>query len=249
MRTRQFITKYSTKILVVALTLVATLTTLLLLKIGYEIFDIEIRLSEWIIGIVAPLLIAPAFTWMLFSLLKDLDVLEKDMRNLATHDHLTNLLTRRVFFEKSNDLIALSNRDNREISLLMVALDHFKEINDTFGHVAGDNMLKAFGHMANNNKRKTDLICRFGGEEFAFLLWGMSPSDAMNYAGNLHNRLRKIKIQHNGNTIQCTMSIGLTSRDNSNKDIGINELTQQADNALYLAKNEGRNRTVVYRDS
>ncbi len=229
--------------------MLAVLSTLLLVMIGYRIFDIEIRLSEWVIGIVAPLLIAPTFTLVLFRLLKELDVLEKDMRSLAAHDHLTNLLTRRVFYEKANDLVVLSKRDNREISFLMVDLDHFKKVNDSFGHVAGDLVLKTFGNMIYNNKRKTDLICRFGGEEFAFLLWGTSPSDAMDYAENLHNRLREIELQHNGNTIQCTISIGLTSDDGSNKDIGVEELIQQADNALYLAKKEGRNNTVVYRES
>ncbi len=67
---------------------------------------------------------------MLFRLLKELEVLEKDMRSLATHDHLTNLLTRRVFYEKANDLVVLSKRDNREMSFLVVDLDHFQWVRD-----------------------------------------------------------------------------------------------------------------------
>lgn len=249
MKTRLLIRKYSIKLLVATMTLVAVITTILLLTIGYEIFDIKIRQSEWIMGAVAPLLVAPAFTWMLFRLLKDLDALEKDMRSLATYDYLTNLLTRRAFFEKANDLVELSNREHKEICLLMVDLDHFKKINDTFGHAAGDDMLIAFGKMVNSIKRKTDLVCRFGGEEFSFLLWGMNSSDAMNYADNLHYRLKETKIQNNGNTIQCTISVGVAGRNNSNKDIGLSELVRQADKALYSAKKEGRNRTVVYRKS
>ncbi len=211
----------------------------------YKILRAQIRPSEILVGILAPILIAPTVTWYLFGLIKELDVLEKEMRTLATYDQLTTLLTKRAFIEKATHYFNIARRGRHRFSILMVDLDHFKEINDTFGHIVGDHFLQKFGVIINQDKRETDLIGRYGGEEFIFLLWETDFSGVMQYTDKLHDKLRNMKLQHDGNNIQCTISIGVAYYSPSGKTQELTETIKQADNALYLAKKTGRNKTVV----
>ncbi len=242
---RQILNKYSRQKLVFATTLFAILIAQLLMYIGYNAFAIEIRSSEIIIVIIAPLIITVMVTWYLFGLLIKLDTLEKEMRNLATYDQLTNTLTRKAFFEKANEYKKIADRESKKIILMMIDLDHFKKINDTYGHITGDFVLKSFGKVLNQYKRETDLIGRFGGEEFTLLLWGANSSGAIKYADYLHDKIRNLPLHYDGNTINISVSIGISDTESSN--IEIKELIDQADKALYQAKETGRNKTIVFK--
>ena len=151
---RQLLNKFNQMTLVIVTTLFSILFTLFLLFAVYQILDVQIRPPEVIVGTLAPLLIASTVTWYLFGLLKELDILEKRMRILATYDQLTNLLTKRAFFEKAIDYINIVKRENRQFYILMVDLDNFKVLNDTFGHVTGDYVLKKFGELINQYRNR-----------------------------------------------------------------------------------------------
>ncbi len=242
---RHLISKYSRLKLVIITTLFAVLLTKLMLYIGYNAFDVEVRFSEEVISLLAPVIIASSVTWFLFDLIKKLDKLEKNMRYIATYDPLTNTLTRKVFFEKTEYLLKASQRSSQEIVIMMIDIDFFKKINDTYGHIAGDFVLKKFGEMLNQNKRETDYVGRYGGEEFIVFLWGISSSAILNYTENLHKSLGNLQLQYDGNNIHITMSIGVSVVNRSNR-LEIKEFIKQADMALYEAKQSGRNKTIVY---
>lgn len=243
---RRIISKHNRVTLAMVITLVSVLSSLSILLVGYSLFSVEIRFSEIAIGIIAPLLIAPSVTWFLFGLLKELDLLEKEMRNMATYDQLTNALTRTAFFEKASNLLNLAKREFQQLSILMIDLDNFKQINDRYGHAGGDFVLGIFGEMMNKHKRKTDLFGRLGGEEFVLILWRMNIQDAVKYSRFLHNNLEHMNFKHNKNFIRCSISIGITHYKDSNIDAQLSELLEQADDALYQAKETGRNKTIIY---
>jgi diguanylate cyclase (GGDEF)-like protein len=130
------------------------------------------------------------------------------------------------------------------LSLLMIDIDHFKQFNDTFGHQAGDTLLREFGAFLSQRTRGQDVACRFGGEEFAIILTGASIEAAMSRAELLCKETRQLSVIHGGQTLgKVTLSVGLSSfpADGTNSD----ELLKKADAALYRAKNQGRDRVLA----
>jgi len=245
---RHLINKFNRLVLVIATTVFSVFCSLLLLFIIYQLLGVEIRPSEILAATLAPLLIASSVTYYLFGLLKELNFLEKKMRALANYDHLTNLLTRRAFLERAEYYFNIAKREEYQFSLLMVDLDYFKKINDTFGHSAGDYILKEFAEVINQNKREADLIGRFGGEEFIFLLWGTPSSGVTQYTNSLHDKLKNTKFQYNSNDIQFSISIGASCFSTSNNVNDLMVIIDQADQALYSAKQTGRNKTILFND-
>lgn len=245
---RNLLYKYSSLKLIVVTTTLAILLTQLLIFICYSIFSIDIRTSEIIIGIVAPLMVASSFSSFFIGLLKRLNSMETEMRNLATYDQLTKTLTRKEFFAKVSEYKKIIEREKFNCTFIMIDVDHFKNINDRHGHLAGYYVLSNFGDILNNNKRDVDLVGRFGGEEFILFLWGCDSEDAKNYALNLQNILKKLRLKYNNIDISFTVSIGVSLTDPENK-YSINELIDQADKALYKAKQNGRNKTLIYKQN
>lgn len=242
---RHVICKYSHKNLVLVTSLFSVLLTQLMVHGGYYVFGIDVRMSEQVVSIIAPLSIAFVVTWFLFDLLKKLDSLEKEMRGLANNDHLSNTLTKKAFLELANDRMKIARREKQDISLLMMDLDHFKIVNDTYGHLAGDYVIKSVGQLLNRNKREADLAGRFGGDEFIMLLWGTDAAGAIQFASDLCVTVKRLELQHNGNIINLSTSIGLSGVYGGNHE-EVTEIVSQADKALYLAKKSGRDKFVAF---
>lgn len=182
----------------------------------------------------------------LYGVSTDITALHKlklKLENQANTDYLTKLANRRCFFYQADKAFSFSKRHGVPLSLLIADIDHFKKINDTFGHHAGDEVLKALSIFLSNNIRNEDTISRIGGEEFAFLLPG-TPLDA---AHLLADRLCEAVSKHLFNVgkshINLTLSIGVT--DLSNDDTKFHALFHRADDALYNAKNRGRNQVIA----
>ena len=243
---RNILNKYGKKKLIFAITLFSIVLTQLLMYIGYSLFSVDVRLSEIIIATVAPLIVASLVSWFLIDLLVKLNFMEKEMRYLATVDQLTKTLTRKEFFEKAIEYKKIARREKIHTTFLMIDIDYFKKINDTYGHLAGDEVLRDFGALLNQNKRETDLIGRFGGEEFILRLWDTDVDGAVVYAENIHRNIKKLDLKYNNIEINFTVSIGISPVDIEHQ-LEINKLIEQADNALYAAKESGRNKTVVYK--
>lgn len=170
-------------------------------------------------------------------------VLEKVLRQLADHDPLTGLLNRRSFVSRINKEISRSHRYKNDLSYMIIDIDFFKKINDTYGHLAGDDVLKEFAKKISGILRESDFIGRFGGEEFAVAL----PDTCMNSANKMAERIRKEiaehTIQYKKATINFTVSIGISKFMLAENNIV--EVFSRADLALYKAKNAGRNKVCI----
>jgi len=164
---------------------------------------------------------------------------------LAITDPLTGLFNRRRFADVLKREFAVTQRYRNTLSCLMLDLDHFKQINDRFGHDAGDQVLKEVARRIVGSLREVDLAARFGGEEFAVLLPHTSKTDARIVGERLLSNLRKQEFKFGGELVRVTASIGCAG----NSDVAsgnAEDLVKAADLALYEAKNGGRNAVVVY---
>jgi len=158
-------------------------------------------------------------------------------------DSLTNTYNKRYIEERLLvDIINASN-ENQPISVIMADLDHFKKVNDTYGHLAGDHVLKEFVKIAKHNIRKgIDWIARYGGEEFLIVLLNADESIANKIAEKVRRAIEKAKIQYNEEYISITASFGTYTLNS--KKITYEQLIEHADKNLYRAKNSGRNKTI-----
>jgi diguanylate cyclase (GGDEF)-like protein len=173
----------------------------------------------------------------------DRKLLELKYARLASIDPLTELPNRRFFEDYARIELERLHRFGGAMSVLMLDLDNFKLINDTYGHLAGDAVLKEVAASCRNAVRESDLFARIGGEEFVALLMGADEAGATLLAEKLRSIVEDLRIQTGAGTLRVTSSIGVTSA--SPEDNSINSILHRADKALYAAKNSGRNRVNI----
>lgn len=177
----------------------------------------------------------------------DAGIKEKErFRELANSDPLTGALNRRKFLELANQELQRVQRYRRPLSAMMLDLDLFKNINDTYGHAAGDEVLKRFHQVCLEQIRQTDILARIGGEEFAILLPETRAKQALDLAQRIREATHSLQITANGEPVgSFTVSIGVS--DLKPNHVGnIEVLLDQADKALYAAKTAGRDRVTLY---
>lgn len=165
------------------------------------------------------------------------------VQELATHDALTGLLTRRAFQEHIREEIIRCIRRQVPIAFLMVDLDHFKKVNDTYGHLVGDVVLRETAGILHRSVREVDLVGRFGGEEFAIALPETDPEVALGVARRIQALMETTVIQAYDEQVSITVSIGVAMAPQDARSA--EQLIERADRALYQAKAAGRNRVVV----
>lgn len=166
--------------------------------------------------------------------------LEAELHNLATTDPLTGLPNRRQFLSSlEQESARLQRFQESTAALLMLDLDHFKLVNDSYGHATGDMVLRRFAVLVRDSLRKTDLAGRLGGEEFAILLIGSDLAGAQEFADRLREQFSAETLSIDGKTVHSTVSIGVTQL--RPEDSSADEALARADKALYRAKTQGRN--------
>lgn len=166
--------------------------------------------------------------------------LELELARQARTDVLTGLNNRRYFFELAERELARSKRHVQDFALLMLDVDHFKFINDNYGHDAGDEVLRKLSKVCDETLREIDVVGRIGGEEFAALLSGATCVQALAAAERLRLAIESTVVSLQERAVCFTVSIGITSL--MPNDEGVDELLKRADQALYRAKRGGRNR-------
>lgn len=174
-----------------------------------------------------------------FMLSHELRHSKKVAENLARTDELTGLNNRRAFYEQGQIYINYCRRNEEALSLIVMDIDHFKNINDTFGHAAGDIALQRIGEILQQTVRNADICARIGGEEFAILILASTLEETMQLAERLRTSIAQKPLMVNRQSLAITASFGL-----STGSYDLDTLIKCADDNLYKAKKTGRNRVI-----
>jgi diguanylate cyclase (GGDEF)-like protein len=187
------------------------------------------------------LLFTIAIAFILLAMAKERT--EHRHKTAAMVDPLTGIANRRSFLQEGNDLMKRHASDARPAAVLLIDLDHFKSINDRFGHAIGDRVLQVFADSATGTLRSCDLVGRLGGEEFAALLYDAGREKALALAERIRSSFAEAAAEVDGRPVGATVSIGVVL--NGEQPLDVPELLRQADQALYHAKERGRNRVEL----
>ena len=162
--------------------------------------------------------------------------------DFANKDFLTGVYNRRYFYDDMSEYVAYAEEHAEPYAVAMLDIDHFKQINDTYGHDGGDRALKTLAKKLIDETKKGDLVARFGGEEFCIVLKNVSNEEAVKFFVNLRANIANCKVQLKKEQIKFTVSIGVAF---SRSDYRLDELLELADEVLYRAKENGRNRVEI----
>ena len=169
---------------------------------------------------------------------------QEDLYSSAVRDGLTGVYNKRFLHDRAEQEVAYAGRHNTLLSVILFDLDHFKQVNDTYGHPAGDQVLIEIAQRVHNALRAEDILARVGGEEFAILMRGTSKREAMLAAERIRESVSSTPVIHQGHPISVTLSLGVASLAQGTSTPSASSFLAQADALLYQAKEQGRNRTV-----
>jgi diguanylate cyclase (GGDEF)-like protein len=189
------------------------------------------------------------FADVLDALRREQSKLERANRKLqetAITDSLTGLYNRRYLLEVTPGLFAQIVRDRRYLTAVLLDLDYFKAINDSWGHLGGDAVLVHFARLLKHNSRANDFLFRIGGEEFMLLNVTEDPRDSVALANKIRALVQSSPANYQGTTVQITVSAGVSCCYGESGDISLSTLMRAADKALYEAKSAGRNRVILH---
>lgn len=172
----------------------------------------------------------------------ELDASRAELEQLAATDPLTSLRNRRAFFREAEAELRRARRYRLPVAMLMIDIDRFKQVNDRFGHLAGDELLRQVGAVLTRELRATDIHARFGGEEFIALLVQTPAADVVPTAERVRRAIAGLSVESLGSLFSTTASIGTAAV--ADGDVELDELLRYADAALYKAKSAGRDRVI-----
>lgn len=200
--------------------------------------DIAINQATFFLGILIQLCVTFGFVLMVnYRLIADI-------QKIAWQDGLTGVFNRRRLEEEAARLVMRCRRTGDSLAVMMLDVDHFKTVNDRFGHQTGDEVLRRLAAVAQASIRTDDYLARYGGEEFCILLLGTNEEDALSLAERLRRNYEQAEITSSGKTVRSTVSIGVA--DSTHVGLDFAALVAAADLALYRAKEQGRNRVVAH---
>lgn len=176
--------------------------------------------------------------------MKKLDEAQAQLFVMATTDGLTKIYNRKVAIERFEEEISQHNRFNKPLSCLLLDIDHFKSINDRYGHQAGDAFLVMLAGILRKFSRQYDIVCRYGGEEFIIILPETDLGAALFVAEKMREQVQQASIAFNGSTISATISVGAAQMLPGKKETS-DDIIYRADKALYKAKETGKNRVIT----
>jgi len=198
--------------------------------------------EDLVIAILVPLLIVPLMTLQLLRLLSHLDTTEQQLRVLSYTDELTQLYNRRYFMQYVSQEFKRAQRSGQSFVIAILDLDNFKQINDQWGHLAGDQVLQALSRQFEGTMRQADICARYGGDEFIFLFPNTNRQQVQIWADRLYKTFAETPIHLDGREISPRFSVGVAVFRPSVASLG--DLFKQADDSLYQAKHKGGNQYV-----
>lgn len=206
---------------------------------GPEAFHMK---NAIIIGAIAPMIISCPIIYALARMSEQLNLSQQELQRLADTDPLTQLPNRRVFFAAAETALKQAVRRGETLSLLVIDADHFKELNDSYGHSAGDKALATIADILRASFRPNDLISRVGGEEFAVLLMDIEIDKALVLAQRVVDKVAGSPLSEANAIIEYSVSCGIAD---TRSGYELQGLFKAADDAMYAAKQQGRNRVVM----
>jgi diguanylate cyclase (GGDEF)-like protein len=211
-------------------------------RVGAEVFDTfatwPVNAYTFMLGAVSQFFVSSLFVLMLSY------KLSQNLESLATIDSLTSTLNRRGLEEAALKMQDICKRINLSMAVLMIDIDHFKKVNDKYGHLTGDDVLRHLAKVITSILRSSDVLGRYGGEEFCVFLPNTTEGDALGLAERIRAAVEASPINLNRNVIKVTVSVGVADSVRAGYDF--KGLVATADSAMYGAKNGGRNRVMSY---
>jgi diguanylate cyclase len=231
--------------------LLAALGTLCCIVVAFAIDSYSIETGTWRWGerplnnLIIPLVLAPPFFYFLLSKLRELAVAHKELLVVSATDSLTSCLNRRAFTALVDSYLERIARQQAatEGALLVIDVDHFKAINDSFGHDSGDEALKIIAQTIREVVREADFVGRLGGEEFSVFLPGMGLALTEIVAERIRAAVNAVEFAPTGQRHTLSVSVGGAAFE---RQVSFSELYRQADQRLYAAKRNGRNRVEIH---
>ncbi len=212
-----------------------------ILQLEKELSSETASLNRWII-ILLGISVSILILWTFYVKRS-----QQKLKYLAEFDGLTGISNRAFFTKSAETVLNYFAKTNRAASMILFDLDHFKKINDSYGHAMGDKVLKASADACKTVIRKVDVFGRIGGEEFAILLPGCEIEKAINIAEQCRESLTRINLSDSGVKIDVSASFGVS--DTNNSGYLLKDILAHADESMYLAKRRGRNQVVIYKSS
>ncbi len=198
--------------------------------------------TSLVIGGTVPLIVSPLALYSFVALVHRLDRAETHLRRLASEDDLTGVYNRRHILTLAEHEWARVERYGGSFSLIVLDVDHFKRVNDTHGHAAGDKVLQTLASVCRTQMRHTDIVGRLGGEEFLIVLPNTDECAAVRAGEHLRSTLAATAIKVEDRQLKVTVSLGIASHHDHAATVSLENLIKEADDALYAAKTAGRNR-------
>ncbi|MRN53217.1 diguanylate cyclase [Paenibacillus monticola] len=203
----------------------------------------EIQLHAYSLGVM-DFVQKPVDLDLFLMLIKNRFELKREWQEAIIVDELTGAFNRKQFNQTMKQLVSDFKRTSRIFSLALIDLDHFKKVNDSYGHLVGDEVLQAFSHLVLNSIRVEDTFCRFGGEEFALFLPNTNAASALLVIERIQKDFSSLKFSARDEIFQVSFSSGITEVTEAAQES--DKLIEEADQALYASKNAGRNQTTLY---
>ena len=225
----------------------ASIAIILISNYFIELQLSQVAINSGVLGLIIGSFLSYVYTNKITNYENSLKQQNSNLSILASTDYLTGIMNKRMFSEIFKRYFQTAQKDGLSLTLLLLDLDHFKKINDNYGHQMGDRLLILFVKAIEEILSKSDIFARIGGEEFAILLSQIDSNNAYNLAEEIRKEVENITINYEGKDISLTTSIGLTQ--NLETDHSCEDIFSRADMALYQAKNSGRNQTCCSKNS
>lgn len=207
---------------------------------GYQALDPETEDKFWDIKVFS--LTENTLGLSFENVTEDVEAREK-LEYIATHDELTGLLDRSYLLDRFSEEFTRAERYDRDLSIILLDLDDFKKVNDDYGHLAGDEVLSRVGEMLSDTVRESDIIGRYGGEEFCLVLPETTVEEAIEFAERIRKTIEKLEFETDRDEpFAVTASVGVTERQSTDEEI--RQMIGRADRALYQAKDRGKNQVI-----